>query len=588
MQGEHPFARATEGPSGRQSPSGQTAQVLAVPDGGLRHLDQFEAEASPKDCATAQAGFEAEPSSKNSATAEATSALSKAQVREAAFSGARWLGLTQGVTQVTSLAAAVVLARLISPADFGRLAIAVIVWELSYMTAHETFGTPLVQRQDVEHEHLEAATFLGLLFGLAMALVTLLAVPLVTTPVFGARTSELFRLFAPQFAVAGVMVVPFARLQRDLRFRRIGLSEAVAALLSSGMSVGLAVLGLGAEAYALGMLTGSLVMTIGFVTGGGLVFPRWRPRHMRELLGFGLPTSAAGFAGIAYRNIDYLILGVRLPAVFVGFYYRAFTVGVEYERRLSGIVARIAFPVYSRIDDPSHRLAVRLRIVRVNVMLVYPLLALFVAVAPTFVPWIFGARWIPAVLPAQILAVAGMASCVRNLTNPTVLAAGRPRALLIFSVAETLLYGATVWVAASYGLVVVCIAVSCFQIASLLIAYTVLLRSTVGLPRTQIFYELGPAVLASVPLLGVAGAIRATFATELPVPVLLLAAGAGGGAAYALTLHAVSREAWSDLAVLAGRLFPKFTLGARRARAHQTAGVASLPTPSTALADGED
>ena len=82
MQGEHPFARATEGPSGRQSPSGQTAQVLAVPDGGLRDLDQFEAEASPKDCATAQAGFEAEPSSKNSATAEATSALSKAQVRE--------------------------------------------------------------------------------------------------------------------------------------------------------------------------------------------------------------------------------------------------------------------------------------------------------------------------------------------------------------------------------------------------------------------------------------------------------------------------------------------------------------------------
>lgn len=490
--------------------------------------------------------------------------MSDAQLREATFLGVRWFALTQGIAQITTIGAAVVLARLISPSDFGRLAVAVIVSEFSLMTANETIGTPLVQRPDIEQEHLEGATLLGLIIGVGLALMTLLAVPLLATPLFGARTSDLFRLFAPQFAITGLMIVPQARLQRDLRFRRIGLSEAAGVLVSSVVSVGLAFVGLGAASYVIGMLTGVVVMAGGYISGGRPVMPRWRPRQMRELLCFGLPATAAGFAGVTYRNVDYMILGARLPSVIVGYYYRAFTVGVEYERRLSGIVARIVFPVYTRTDDPARRLALRLRIVRINVVLVYPMLALFIALAPTLMPWLFGPHWIPAVLPAQILAVAGMASCVRNLHAPTVLAAGRPNALFVFCAAETLLYGATVWIATSYGLTIICVAVAGFQVASLVIAYTVLLRRAVGVRRAQIFRDLGPAVLASVPLLLIAAALRRALAGDLPVLVLLVFAAGVGGAAYLLVLRSISKEAWRDVAVLVQRILP----GAERVGKH--------------------
>ncbi|HEY4825137.1 MAG TPA: oligosaccharide flippase family protein [Solirubrobacteraceae bacterium] len=496
------------------------------------------------------------PQDAGAATPASGASMSDNELREAAFLGVRWFAVTQAIAQITTLAAAVVLARLISPADFGRLAIAIIVSEFSLMISNETIGTPLVQRPDITRKHLEGATLLGLMIGIALALLTLFAIPLVTTPVFGARTTDLFRLFAPQFAITGLMIVPQARLQRDLRFRRIGLSEATGVVVSSIISVALAIAGLGAAAYVLGMLIGVLIMALGYISGGRPVMPRWHPKEMRELLGFGLPATAAGFAGVSYRNVDYMILGARLSSVIVGFYYRAFTIGVEYERRLSGIVARIAFPVYTRTEDPERRLALRLRIVRVNVVLVYPMLALFIALAPTLVPWLFGAHWTPAILPAQILAVAGMASCVRNLHGPTVLAAGRPKALFLFCCAETLAYAATVWVASSHGLTIVCVAVSGFQLASLLIAYTVLLHSTVGMARTQIFRDLGPAVLASTPLLLVAMALRRALADQVPVPVLLILAGAAGGTVYLLALRALSKEAWSDVALLTQRVLP--------------------------------
>lgn len=498
----------------------------------------------------------AEAPSSGDAPDGANASMSNEQVREATFRGVRWFGLSSAIVQIVNVGAAVVLARLISPADFGRLAVALVVSEFSLMTANETIGTPIVQRSDITREHLEGATLLAIMLGLGLGLLTLFAVPLVTTPVFGARTSDLFRLFAPQFVITGLMIVPQARLQRDLRFRRIGLSETIGLVVGAAVSVALAIAGLGAAAYVLGMLINVLIMAAGYISGGRPVMPRWRPKQMRELLGFGLSAAAAGFAGVTYRNADYMILGARLPSVIVGFYYRAFTLGVEYERRLSGIVARIAFPVYTRTEDPERRLALRLRIVRVNVVLVYPMLALFIGLAPTLMPWLFGPHWIPAVLPAQILAVAGMASCVRNLHGPTVLAAGRPKALFVFCCAETVAYAATVWVAASYGLTVVCVAVSGFQVVSLSIAYTVLLRKAVDMPRTQIFRDLGPAVLASTPLLLIAMAIRKGLEGQVPVLALLILASAAGGGVYLLALRVLSKEAWNDIVLLANRVLP--------------------------------
>ena len=510
-------------------------------------------------------------------------------MREATFHGVRWFGLTTAVVQIVNIAAAVFLARLISPGDFGRLAVSVVVSEFSLMIANETIGTPLVQRPDITREHLECATLLGLMIGVGLALLTLLVIPFVTTPVFGARTTDLFRLFAPQFAVTGLMIVPQARLQRDLNFRRIGVSEAIGTVVAAVVAVALAFAGLGAAAYVLGTLIGVVIMALGYISGGRPVMPRWHGKQMHELLGFGVPSAAAGFAGVTYRNADYMILGARLPSVIVGYYYRAFTLGVEYERRLSGVLARILFPVYTRTEDPARRLALRLRIVRVNAVLVYPMLTLFIALAPALMPWLFGPHWIPAILPAQILAVAGMASCVRSLHGATVLAAGRPRSLFVFFFVEAVAYVATVWMASSYGLTVVCVAVSGFQVASLVIAYNVLLRSAVGMPRTQLFHDLGPAVAGCIPVLLVAAALRRALQGQVPVPVLLILAGAAGGAVYLVTLRVVSQEAWGDVVLLARRVLPGVErLGRRfvpgRLLRRQSSPVIATPAPARASA----
>ena len=335
--------------------------------------------------------------------------------------------------EVTAVGSAVVLAHLVPPAEFGRVAVALIIGDLALSLANEGVGAALVRRRELDRAHVESAQLLSLLVGGVLTLITLLVVPLITTPLFGEETTKLFQLFAPMFLIAAIGIVPLAMLERQLDFRTISIIEIVTVQVTVASSILYAVLGLDAEAYVLG--SRDRLRDLGRAAGD----PRPErvaevaPRANGEIAGFGLPAGLAGSAQVGYGNIDFLVLGATLPAAAVGFYYRAYALGVQYQNKISAIITRVVYPVYSRTEDVEHMRELRSRVMRVNATVIFPLLALFVAVAPEVVPWLFGEQWEPAVVPAQILTIAGMARMINNGTPAVVLAAGKPRALLYFN-----------------------------------------------------------------------------------------------------------------------------------------------------------
>lgn len=499
---------------------------------------------------------------------------SRDALKEATLEGVRWVTLGRGVGEVVTLASAVTLAHLVPPAEFGRLAVTVVVSELAVSLAYESVGTPLVQRKSVTRAHFESAALLGLIAGLGLMLFTIFALPYATTPLFGERTSELFQLFSPAFLLAGIRVVPQATLQRRLDFRGISMVEIAATLVTAGASVSLAVGGLNAEAYILGNLIGGALATALFLAVARPALPRWHTRELRELLRFGVPAGLSGAAWVGYRNIDYAILGAVLSPRLVGFYYRAYTIGVEYEQKVSGIVMRMVFPVYSRTSDLAHMRDVRARIVRVNASLIFPLLAVFIGVAPVLVPFAFGGRWEPAVLPAQILAVAGLAVMLNAGTGPLVLAAGRPRVLVVFNTIQLLLYAPMVYVTASAGLTEVCVAVTCFQLAALACAYRFVLTPLVGVTLRQLWRDIAPATIAGAAALAVAAPISALMdGAGVLAPLTIAAAGLAGGAVYIALLRQAFPAAWADVMLLGSRVL-------RRRQAPQPAPIGLTEQPA--------
>lgn len=483
--------------------------------------------------------------------------ISRGDLHEATLDAVRWISIARIFAEVVAFSSGIVLAHLVSPAEFGRLAVAVIVNEMAEAITGQGLGNALVQRRVLRRSHLQGGMAIGLGTGLSLMALTLLLGPLLIAPVFGAQTATLFELFSVVFLLSGIKIVPLAILQRKLDFRTSSLVELSGSLLSAVVAVCLAAsLGLQAKSYVFGQIAAGVLTLTLLLIATKPPLPRARMAEIRELLSFGLPAAFAGLTWVIQRNIDYMILGARLSAAQVGYYYRAYTVSFEGESKISGIITRLALPVYARTEDLAHMRSLRARIVRANVTTVFPVLGLFIVLAPEVMPWLFGAHWQPAVLPAQILAVAGMAATINNANSPLLLAAGRPRELSVFNVFQLVGYAGTILLCSTHGLVAVCIGVVAFQLA-VTVAYAVILNRLVQMPAGQLFSDLGGAVLCTGAMAAVAVALsRALSGADLPMPVSPVLVGLGASLTYLTALRLAFPAAWSDVLMIAMRIVP--------------------------------
>jgi O-antigen/teichoic acid export membrane protein len=485
-----------------------------------------------------------------------TDARSADDLAEAVVSGARWISVARVCAEVVLFASMVVLARLIPPAAFGKFAIVLFVQELS-LGVVGGFGNALVQRPSLDREHMQAGFAVVLALNAAIALLTFFVLaPLLFDPIFGSATAHLVRLATPNLVLAGIATVPQATLQRRLDFRRLGQIQIVTVLVSSATSVGLAVLdGFDAEALVFGATAGSLLGAVLSQAFAPVPPPRLHRQALRDLSAYGVPASVAAVSWAGFRNADYAIVGARLGATSAGFYWRAFQLAVEYQKKISLVMYQIAFPVLSRAASEEDMLAIRMRMVRMLTVIIFPLLAGLVALAPVAVPFVFGPQWHAAIVPTQILTVAGAATLVIDAVGATLMAKGRARALLGYGWAHFAVYAVVISLVAPHGIVAVSIAAAGVHLAFLVVAYVLLLQGQSESALRRLWGDVAPALVSSAALLIVAVAITRQLGGT-PASLHILIVGAASMPVYLLVLRLAFPAAWGDLAMFGRRVLP--------------------------------
>lgn len=482
--------------------------------------------------------------------------LSDAELRTAAVTGLRWTMIARPIVEVAMLGSMVVLARLVSPAEFGRYAVALVALELISIPA-QGVGVALVQRSHATREHVEASMALALIVGLLLVALTFATAAILVDPIFGSRTAALVRLTAPASLLTSASIVPSALLQRGLEFGRLSVIDVATTIVRAVASISLALAGMNASALVLGGLASTVV-------GAGLMWwwapapwPRLRRAQAKELLSYGVPAALAAMSWVGFRNCDYAIVGARLGALPAGLYFRAYTLGVEYQKKISLVMSSVGFPVLARTQSSDDMDAMRVRMVRLLTLVLFPLLVLLAIVAPVFVPWLFGRPWAPAVVPTQILAAGGAATLVIDAVGTTLMAAGRPRALLAFGWSHFVTYAVVVFVVAPMGLTAVAVAAAVVHTLFLFVAYVLLFRGSALRALGSLRRDIMPAGVSCLALTAVA--VPASVALRaLPTPPLayLATMGAIGGATYLFTLRAWFAASWRTLVTVGRHVLP--------------------------------
>lgn len=477
--------------------------------------------------------------------------LRGAALEQHIFGGLKWVSAASILVEVAGAGTTVVVARLVSPAQYGNAVIALIIPVLASILTYEGFGTPLVLRRSVQKADLEAATAVSMIIGLILSGLVLVAALTVVGPIFGRPLVPLFEMTAPVFLVYSVGVVPRAMLSRRLQWRLMNGADVGGAVFTAGVSTVLAIVGWGAAAIVVGVLVGGAATTLLLWVGARPVWPRWHSGHVHEILSVGVSAAGAGVAMTIRRNIDYVMLATRLSPHLVGIYWRGFSLGVDQQSKISNVTTRVAVSVLPRTDRRDDLRSARGSLVRMNTLVIFPLLGILVATAPWFVPAVYGHEWTGAVVPAQVLAIGGMVWATLAGMEGAVFAAGAPTALAVFNVISLVTVGTVAYFAAPLGVVAVSVAMVALELVTLLCAQYFLLYKRVKVSPRDVAGDSLPAAICTGLMLAIAAPV-ATSLGHLVHPLLVVTiTGIVGLVVYGLVVHKLFPSSWSMLAALA-------------------------------------
>ncbi|MEO6702931.1 MAG: lipopolysaccharide biosynthesis protein [Jatrophihabitantaceae bacterium] len=470
--------------------------------------------------------------------------------------GAMWSAASTLIMRFANISIMAVVARTLAPRDFGVFAVAMTVHAIVSSIAELGVASCLV-RADVDLDELApTVAAVSLISSTALAGGMYAFARPLSSALGSSDAAGPMRVMAIAVLLVGVFAVPGANLAREFRQDKQFLANIGGFIAANSLLLVLATHGGGALSFAWSRVVGQFV--IGTVMTM-LVDRRYRPalatKHLRFVLGFGLPLAGANLLNFALLNTDYVFIGHLLGPVELGVYMLAFNISSWPSSLMSTMLNSIAMPAFSRVKhDVALLEAALVRAATALAFVALPVCALTATLAHPLVRTIYGDRWNNAADVLAVLAVYGAISVLCLLFANALSGLGQTRLLLIaqFPWIGCLVPAMAIGVhvngivgAAWAHIVVVCLVALPF--------YLYMLKRSAPIRITAIARGVAPVLAAALLAAGTATLV----AHALPGPALqLLGGGSAGSVVYLLFAVPIAQDVLGI-----GRLIPKRLAG---------------------------
>lgn len=404
----------------------------------------------------------------------------------------------------------ILLARLLTPEDFGLAALAMIVVGFAEMVVDLGLGSALVQRREYTERHVRVSFTASTLFGLALALVVVTGAPLFGALLRSEALPQILRWQAIGFVFAGSAVTARSLLERRLEFR--GIFFVTLASYGAGyalVALTLALMGFGVWSLVFGALVQGLV---GSVTANALARHSMKPLLARaelgELLDYGMGVTLNMMVVYATYHGDNLVIGRWLGPAALGLYSRAFQLMHFPLTHMQSVTWNVLFSAFSRLQDERERAAAAyLKGVQFTSLVVAPLMAGMIVAGPHLIVGLYGPQWAEATRAFQILCAAGLLRSVYSMTGALTYGFDRVYAEFRRQMMFAVLVIAGALVGSAWGITGAAVGVS-GAVGAMYLAMAQLGRSIVGYRWRDFFAVQLTGVLLALPVAGAAGVVR--------------------------------------------------------------------------------
>ena len=452
-------------------------------------------------------------------------------LKQQVFHGSVWTLAGTAGQQVVNFILFVMLARLLTPADFGVMAIAAVVIDILALIGCLGQVQALVQRAELDDTAASTSFWMVQAFGIAMTAAVFFSAPLVADIFALPALEPVLQLLSPICMLQSLSAVHEAWLRRSFGFKWLAARMVAASILGGVVSVGMALQGFGIYAMVGQRLIIALVL-VAMVWWSSPWRPklRWATRDALALARVGGDISLVAFLQIS---------NVRIVDVVVGYLFGPQVLGqLRIAWKLFDFVIAIAvqpivnvsLSALSRLQNSHVAMAsATVRLISVSATALYPVFFGIAVVAPDVVPPLFGDKWDKAILFIQILSPIAVAATVNYFLNTTLTAAGRTRWILWQALGQVGLVLAITAATAPFGVVPVLVG-NVVRASIVALVNVWLLKLAIGAAPASVARGLLPPLVAAATMAGLLIVARPLFLDLSDVALVRAVATALAGA----------------------------------------------------------
>lgn len=361
-------------------------------------------------------------------------------LKQKAIQGVVWTSINRFTTIGIQFISGIILARLLTPDDYGCIGMLSIFMLISSTFIDGGFGSALIQKKRPSQEDYSTIFIWNL--GISIIIYTLLYVSAPAIAYFYKipLLSDILRIQGIILILNALQTVQVNQLNKQFRFKKIAIVSLITSITSLSVTIYLAYEGLGVWALVTQNILLSLIPTIIYwFTNKWYPQLRFSIHSFKELFSFGFYMFLSSIINTTVNNIQGLLIGRLYNPTIVGYYSKAHSTEKLASTSISQIIAQVSYPLYAELQD--NKLALINVVKKLTALLAYitfPMLSLLALLATPIFTLLYSEKWLNCVPYFQILCIAGIAICLQSVNSQTISAIGKSKLMLKWTVVKQL------------------------------------------------------------------------------------------------------------------------------------------------------
>lgn len=432
-----------------------------------------------------------------------------------------WSGIQNVANQGIHFIITVIIARLLTPEDYGLIAMLAIFFALAQAFIDSGLSGALIQKKNCSEKDYNSVFVFAVVVSMLLYVILFVCAPLIAKMYNNVLLIPLSRVYLFSLVINAIGIVPMTIMHKDLQFKQFAYITTAINLFSGVVAIIAASCGFAYWALVFQILITSTLSTIAY-----FIRTKWKPtfrfsfESFKGMISYGFPVMLTSIVHAIYNNIYSLVIGAKYNSKELGLYNRAYSFSSLVPSTFSNFTMRAMFPVLTKIQDDMEELKKKvLEMLHLSLYVVVPINVYLMFNCHDVIEIVLGEKWLDLVPYLSVLCVSCLSYIYTNIHMTTFKIIGKTKNLFVSETARKILGLATIAITVRYGVMAMVYGLLVYSIVDVIIS-SVFLKRCIGIGiKSQLKESITPVFFSVVS--GVGCWLISTLITSLYIRFLI-------------------------------------------------------------------